>query len=298
MAQSEKKKKRYFWYILYGILLLTALLYYRFPSDAFSEYIKASAERLYPQYRVSIGKLDLSFPSGLRLMHTALFQKARPADALFKAERLVIRPEILSLLKGNLKVGYTCRAYEGDVEGEVSVAELTAKAPFTASMQLRRIHIDAYPRLANLVGREVKGFLGGTVGFEGRLDLPLEGSGEANLRVMDGEIAFALPLLQLGSIRFDEMLVELALKKRRITLNRAELRGPEIQGTVSGTIMLRGEIEKSTLNLKGTMEPLSGAFTKGKGAGAAMQLIKQHLKRGKLSFTIHGTLEEPRIRFI
>jgi hypothetical protein len=70
-----------------------------------------------------------------------------------------------------------------------------------------------------------------------------------------------------------------------------------LKGTLSGTISLKKNFAKSTLNLKGRIEPFASLFKNVEGLSNAVRLFKKRLRRGTLGFIIHGTIGEPKIKF-
>jgi type II secretion system protein N len=146
----------------------------------------------------------------------------------------------------------------------------------------------------------VKGVLNGTITYGGEYNLLIAGTGEAELRISGGQIELLEPILGGEPIDFDELRIKMVLKNRRIDLTDVELKGRVIQGTLSGSIRLKTEFLKSNLNLRGTLEPLAGFFESVEGSPYTntLRFLRQRLKKGKLSFIIHGTLANPGFRFI
>jgi len=77
-----------------------------------------------------------------------------------------------------------------------------------------------------------------------------------------------------------------------------DLEGPMLKGTVSGIIRLKEELEKSSLDLRGRVEPFPGLFEQAEGAQSVLQFFKGRLRKGALPFRIRGTIAHPRITFI
>ena len=292
MKQTISKKKKYFVYILYGIILTVGLLYYCFPSDAFRNHIQASASRKNPQLLLSVGNARLSFPFGLKLLQTELSKKINPDMRLFMADSLLIRPEIWSFLRGN----FNCRAYDGDLMGHIHFLEDGLPPSFSVSIKLKDICIDHYAPLAALIGRNAKGILCGTVTYSGQDNLLKKGAGEANLRISEGSVNLLQPFLQLESIDFDELRAKLVFKNQKIDVSHVKLEGREIQGTLSGTIRLRKEFLKSGLDLKGTIELLPAAFLNGENGALDTEMFSEQALESP--FTISGTIAKPRFKFI
>jgi len=294
-----QKNKKWFGYALYGIFLTIGLLYFRFPSEAVQDYLEAKADRSNPRFGLSIGHVSPSLTFGLKFRKTELSHHANPTKVLFRADGLSVRPTIGSLLRGKLKLRFDGLAYDGGIKGYVSFDENSFKAPFTTSIALKDIRIGEYDNLPSLIGRHVEGSLGGTITYNGKNKFLIEGAGEADLLLSNGRVELLQPILSLDSIDFDEVLIKMILKNQKINLTNVELKGPNMHGTLSGIVSLRRELSESRLDLKGTIEPFADFFKSAPGTGDTMKLFKERIKkRGTLSFTIRGTLTEPRIKFI
>jgi len=280
---------------------MIVLLYYRFPSDAFGDYLQSTADEINPRYHVLVGKVRPSFPFGMKLLKTRVSLRENPDIDLFMAESLLIRPGLWSFLKGESKYWFDCLAYGGDIKGSVHFSDNGREAterPFTTSIELRDIRINDYEYLFTLIGRNVKGILGGIITYSGQGSLLINGTGEANLRISGGSVELLQPIFSLESVSFDDLWIKMILDKTKIKLTRVELEGRDIKGTLSGTIGLKQNFSKSRLALRGSIEPLEGFFKGENGAPRVMKLFKRRLRKGKLSFVVRGTPADPKIRFI
>jgi len=301
MIRSITKHKKCLGYILYGILLMIVLLYYRFPSDAVGDYLKSTADEINSSYTVWIGNVRPLFPFGVKLLRTRVSLRENPDTNLLIAESLLIKPRLWSFLKGESKYGFDCFAYGGDIKGTVHFSDDGGEAtegPFTTSLELRDLRINDYEYLFTLIGRNVKGILGGNITYSGQNGLLINGTGEASLRISDGSVELLQPIFSLKSVRFDDLWIKMILEKTKIKLTRVEMGGKEIKGTLSGTIGLKQSFSKSRLALRGSIEPLAGFFKSENGAPRMMTLFKRRLRKGKLSFVVRGTPADPKIRFI
>jgi hypothetical protein len=161
------------------------------------------------------------------------------------------------------------------LEGCANFDEKALQAPFSTSIALKDIRLGKLD-LQSLIGRHVEGSLDGSITYNGKNNLLIEGSGAADLRLSDGRLELLQPILSLDSIDFDQVSIKMALQNRRIN---------------------RKEIGNSRLDLRGTIEPFSDFFKSLPGTQDTVKLFKRRLKRGTLSFTIRGTLSEPSIQF-
>jgi len=291
-------KTKWFGYIFYCLMVTAGFLYLRFPSDLIKDYAISAVNNSNMPVALSINRVAPWPTLGLKVEDAEVSFKDAPAHTLFKADSLIVRPEIWSFIKGSEKYCFTCRAYGGHARGCVQFRREDMTHPFHAEMELKEVRIGAYEYLEKLAGRRIRGRLTGNLYYSGKTDNLVSGDGGANFRLVDGAIELLLPLLKLDSIAFNEIVIDAVLKKRRIAIDRCELTGPQLKGNLSGDINVMGQVETSSLDLRGELEPFAALFTGAEGSSGAMNILKNRLKRGTLSFVIRGTLREPKIRFI
>jgi type II secretion system protein N len=298
IKQKAWKHKKWLGYILFTILLTTALLYYRFPSDSFKNYLHATAERLNPEYLLSVGKVNPTFPPGFSLRKTKLSLKINPDTGLFMADSIVIRPEIWSFLKGRSGYRFKCLAYGGGLKGSIHFSGNSIKSPFSALVNFKDMRLDNYTAVSSITGRDIKGIIGGTVDYSGQFDSLINGTGEAKFTITDGRLELPQPILSFESIVFDVIRMRMSFNDQKIQLKHVGLKWQEIAGELSGTIFLTKEISKSRLKLKGAIELLPGRVKGGKGTINIVRLLRTSTKNGKLNFIVGGTFSSPTFRFI
>jgi len=291
------KKKKWFGYIFYFLIVTAGFLYLRFPSDVIKDYVMSTANRPNIPVVLSMNRVTPWPTLGLKVEDAEVSLNGTPAHTLFKADSLIVRPEIWSFIKGDQKYSFTCRAYGGHAKGYVQFLKRDMTPPFHAEMELQDVQIGGHAYLEELAGRRIQGRLTGNLYYSGKTDNLVSGDGGANLRLVDGAIELLLPLLELDSIAFNQIVIDAVLKKKMITVARCELSGPQLKGNLSGDISVRDQFEKSSLDLRGELEPFAAFFTGAEGSSGAMNILKKRLKRGTLSFIIRGTLREPKIRF-
>ena len=297
MKSFISKNKQWFGYLLFALILTVALLYYRFPSDALLDYLETTAERVNPRLVLSVDYVEVGFPIGLKFGETEVALKDVPNGVILRADSLLLKPKIGSLLRGKPDFSFHCLAYEGDISGCVYFNKDLTRGSIDTEIELKDIRLGDHGYLSHLIGRHVEGTLGGTVSYKGQYNVLTDGSGEANLNLSQCRLELLEPFLAFESIDFSEIEIEMALKKDKIKVTRLEMKGQELHGTLSGTITLKEEFAKSSLDLRGTIEPFAAFFKSTPGTHDTVELFKQRLKRGTLSFVINGTLGDPRINF-
>jgi len=297
MRQFISKNKKWFGYIFFCIIVAAGFLYYRFPSDTLRDYLRITANNLNNSATLSIGQIKPSLPFGLKFGRTELFLKDKPSIQLFRADNIFVKPDLWAFFQGKSKYCFECLAYGGDVRGCVSFKKNTMEAPFDTEIELKNIQIAKYEHQKDLIGRQVDGILFATVFYKGQHKNLMDGTGEVNLKLLEGKVEFLLPVLSMDSIEFHEITADMVLKKQVINLKGLELTGSMLRGTLSGTIGLKKEFMKSTLSLRGTVEPFASFFKSMGGVSTIVSFFQKRLKKGAFHFSVHGTLADPKIRF-
>lgn len=294
----EKSGKKWIGYTLYGIVLALGLLYYRFPSEALQGFLQARIEKINPQLSFSMERVSPSFTFGLKFLEPELLLKTTPQKPIFKADRLLIRPSIGSLFRDEWTFCYKALAYKGVFEGCTSVAKEKKEAAFQASLVLKDVPMGADNPLKEFIGRNLEGVLNGTITYKGQSKSLIRGTGEVDLRLSEGRMELVQPIMSLEGIGFHEVLIKMTLNNRKLNLTRVALRGTNMNGTLTGVVNLNKEISRSSLNLRGTLEPFADFIKDLTDSPDTIRLIRQRLKRGKITFSIRGTLAEPNFRFM
>jgi type II secretion system protein N len=281
-------------YALFILVLTAACLYYRFPSDAVMGFLQEKAGQANPPLSLSAARLRPSLLLGLKMEKARVALKDAADKVLLEADSLFLRPALSLFLGGEAAGSFDAAAYNGEISGRVEVKGDEPSATVGTEILLSDISLKEHGHLSQFM----EGTLGGTISFEGpSRGAAAGGSGEATLKIVDGKVNLPETFLILASIDFKEMDVELALEKSRINVTGIELRGSQMEGRVSGTILLKDEVANSSLNLKGTIKPFAAFFESFDGAQETVALFRQRLKQGSLSFVIGGTLKEPEVNF-
>jgi len=297
MIKFFLKNKRWVFYVLYGVALTAFLLYFCFPSDALNEYIQSRANNLNTSLYFSVERAKPWLPIGLRLWGTEVSTKNRPRVKLFKADSTVIRPDLWSFLRGEGRYRFKSLAYGGDIKGFVFIEENGVSENFDTRIEFENIKVGAHKYLKELLGRKIDGILGGYVNYKGSDKGIMDGAGEASLQLSEGRLELALPFLSMESVDFEDVIIDMYLKDRRVDFKRFELKGSLFTGTISGSLRLSNNLLRSAIDLKGTIELFSEFFKNNTGL-EVMGLLRSRMNKGKISFAVYGTLEAPKYKII
>ena len=294
MKKFFHKNRKWFAYFLYCLFVVVALLYIRFPSAVFKDYLETTANKRNSEVDLSIQELHLAFPPRMVLTGAKLTLRNSPGSALFDAKSISIQPGWRSLFFGDRIYYFKAEAYDGQLEGSVSFPKGNPAAFCLASVRADHIQLQQVTSLSRVEDVHFKGDLNGDILFKGRFDQMMNGEGKAELYVSGGNLKLGTPFLGVDSIDFDRLTINMNLGNRRIRMVRVDLKGNTLQGDLSGTINLTGDLLKSRLDLKGSMEPLEGLMSGNQGI---LQLFRQKTGSMKKLFSIRGTLGVPRFSF-
>ena len=286
---------KYVSYALYAILVAGVLLYVRFPSESFQSYLVQVAGRMDPQVIFSTRSLDPSFPPGLHLQEPVFSLKERPKTAFFEAQDLSFNPGIGSLIRGNTTWFFDAHAYGGFINGHILSGKNGEIDGFSISLEKVRIH--EYAFLPQFGVGDLGGTLKGNITYKGPPDQIVLGDGAGDIHISEGRIDLLNPFLGLETIPFGKLNAQFTLKKGTVNLTSVSLDGKGFQGSLSGTIRLNRIMDRSRLNLKGTIEPIGAFLDILKGGPALLGLFRGGHNGLRRSFIIQGTFRSPKFRF-
>jgi type II secretion system protein N len=295
MASGEKNKK-WLGYTLYVILVTAILLYYLFPAQAVEKFLDSSVSRANSEFAFKAEKIRPWIPAGLRITAGQIYLRNTPEPAFFKADSIYIGPQILKLVKGEYSVDLDGKAYKGDINGTLF---FTGEDKDIASeITFRDLALADYNFLTEKFKHRVIGNLSGEIVYSNESAGTAGRSGRADLRLSDGQLQFQAPVFEITSLDLQSIKLEAQLRGREITIIKAELEGPEVNGSMTGSVQLQKDIRLSQLNLKGTLEPLAEFYKNYPEVRVLLKSMKKRVKRGQYFFTVTGTLGNPKFKLL
>ncbi len=290
MGRLVGTRREWFGYGLFGLLVVTCALYLRFPAAEVGDYLDRALKGINPNLSFSAAQIKPWPPLQLKFTETEVVSD-RADIPWVVAEDLVAGPKIISLLQGKQVYALRGAAYSGAFSGWLQ--RYGDAAGFgEGELSFTGIDLAKYSYLPELLGRQLGGILNGSISFKSSSARLLDGGGETQLRVNEGRVALLQPLLGLDAVAFDWLTVDAALKKRVLSAS-IELNGPELLGSMTGTIRIMADIGQSRLAFKGVVEPQSQLYQQHPQAAAALNLLKKKMKNGKYSFAVTGTVQKP-----
>jgi len=218
------------------------------------------------------------------------FSTAKESNAFYKRN--------LAAGQKGLSIAFECDTYGGSLNGSVFIAEKRTDSPLTVNAEIDGLKMEEWEAGRLLLGRRIDGSLSGRLEVNQVSGSFMNGTGTASFHVSGGKVQ----LLQQGSgldeLRFEDLLLKMGLDNGRIDLERAEVSGGDVKGSLSGTITInRRSIIRSPVNLTGSAEILDVLISRSGAAGESLRFFKRQMKKGRLSFVIRGTIQSPSLRF-
>lgn len=284
--------KRWFYYILYTLVATAFFLYYLFPSQTAEELVASYVKRSQPDVELQVAQIKPAIPPGLQFLGMGISYKQSAAAEL---ERLVVRPDYLTMLADNKVFHFKGALYQGDIQGRI---ELTAgEQPYVARVaaDFQNVRLDDAAALEGLLGRKILGSLNGEARYENSRGK--EAAADIRLNLSNVAMELALPLINIGvdQMTFRSVDAVIAIDQQGLTLKQCKAVGEQADGELSGVIRFRRPLAKSLLDFKGTVKLHHSLLANMKNLVPGVLFQQQKTDGGNLPIKLYGTIEKPKI---
>ncbi len=306
-----KTTRKILLYALYAAGVTGFFLYYLFPAEAVRDYVAHQVGRAEPNLSLTIAAVAPGLPPGLTFESAELFHEGRPVAT---ADRIKVTPSLTSLMRQDVVINFHGRIYDGRVKG---AAVVPRKGPAGRLKNLEAVfsgvQIGGIEALSALPGYQVTGKLNADIAYHPAGKGPTDGDGanaenndqnnaENNAENNDGNIRFvvlnlvarpSMPLFGIEQIQFTDVQGEAILANPgRVEVKSLAARGGQVNVSVTGAINLARPLNRSALNLTGTITP-HPSFIAALGDGFPAAFLMKKRGGGQINFRIGGTLENP-----
>ena len=274
-------------YTVYIIGITIFFLYYLFPSAIIKDFLLSKVDQMAPGVTVTLRDVNPAFPIGLRFSDINIQENG---VSYLDAEKLIVTPSILSLFAGKIAFDLDCDAYSGNLAATIGIAGKTLEIN-TADVALRHLQLGDIAMLKERMPHQLSGALNGRLLYDREAD---GNTIKGDLVVSDFTIGFSPPLHGLDKLSLQKLETNFESDRRKITVAKLANKGGDVDGSISGTILIRKNIEKSMLQLNGTLLP-NPVLTE--RLGKLGPLVKQFMKKGSgdgFPIKLQGTLDRPR----
>ncbi len=281
--------KKWSAYIIYGIIALLVFLYLLFPSGPVKQAIVRQVESRAPAVAVAIEDIAPTLPPGISVKNLQVSHQDQP---VFRSSRLSVTPAYLTLFSQRKRFNFKGEVYEGTLNGRGAVE--TAPKPFySADLAFSGVRLGKIEALTEMVRHQVDGIAEGRVQYDTKTGS--FGEGEAEATIKECRVTLETPLFGFESLEVGTVDTVLELKGNTARVKQIRINGRQVTGNASGTIGLHRPLNRSRLDLKGTVKP-HPSFIKELGRAVPSRILSMgdYVEKG-VPFRISGTLEQPKI---
>jgi len=243
--------------------------------------------------RLAIDELSYSFPSGVKFKNLSFSKYAGDMRVEFlKAEELKIRQSIFSLILGRLNVRIKGKLYNGYASGSFKVKDKKKKI----NIVFEDLQIGEYTPLKELLGNQVTGKLDGQLVLDGDINNLRETLGNMELKISN----FYLPgsdlmrFVKIPELKVQSLQGNFKLENGRFIIENVNLQGGDIEGSISGDVVLRYPLATSLLNLTMRIKFSDSMYESIKNLIEPLNLKKD--SNGYFMMNIGGAIVFPRLR--
>jgi len=291
------KDKKWLGYFVYVVLATMFLLYILFPAEKVEEFIDNSVSRAEPKLSFDAERIKPWLPARLHFVESRVYVRDKSQSSIFRAESFYVGPQIVKLFKGDYRLQLDGKAYNGEIHGWLDPPDEN-KDSLAGEINFENFDLAAHEILAKELKHRVIGSVGGNITFARNSAKIDDINGKAVLRLSDGQLLFQEAIFGIPSIDMRSVEFEMELNNRKVNIIKAELAGSDIKGSVTGSIQLHKDIMQSSLNLKGTLEPLAEFYKNNPNVRELLKNMKKRVKRGQYFFAVTGTLDNPRFKLL
>ena len=288
-------------YFVYAAVVTTFFLYSLFPDQAVHRYLTHHLNRADTDLNVKIGPIKPTFPPALVLNNVKLHYKNEP---VFETLALEVRPKLKTLWKEVKTYSFNCDAYggtaqgqftlEGDFSEEKSDGNLPPMRLIAGEARLAEMQMDRLDVLRSMpADYKLKGALQGKIVFKNDPKVQNQ-TVKVRLKATGATVKILNPILKLGEITSDRIDINFSQNNQLITLTQFNLNGKQLNGKLSGQINLQKPLEKSVINLNGSVQPHRIFLADIKSKLPVNLLPPKIFNQNGFSFRIGGTFVKPK----
>ncbi len=296
----KKVLKQVGWIVFTGFCLIFFSLM-KLPEDRLKNYLDGQISSLLSQQEISFFSKEshLSFLWGVSYTLKGVTLHFPPPTPSVEIDQITVSPSLISLILGRISGKFELKKEEGFLSGGISVRG----NQISLSCEAKKFDLGKSGLLSALSAASVTGIVDGKGSASGDLNVPSSWESEAQLQVSAITVGpqliagFSLPKISISEGMIDFSLNRGKAKIQTLRLGRSgnttskPVPVDDIQGTLSGEILLNQQWTSSTLNLQ-TRFSLSETILK------SLVLLEMILSPGKqedgsFGYRLTGTLESP-----
>lgn len=276
-----------FLYILYAVLALVVFLYFRFPSELMKEILIARVSRLQPLAQLEIDSVRPSVPPGIKLESLTIIYDDMP---VLRMDSLKITPHLLSMLGQNKRFSFKGALGDGKLRGTAEMATASSGEQVQGDLRFSQVPIEFLEILSQYPSFKPDGKMNGIISFDSAKG---GGSADISLEITPARIVLEPPLLDVKVLEFSLIKAQLAATPRMVQIRSCEAAGDQLEGKLTGAVVLRQPLANSRLTLSLTAKPQPTFIADHKNDMIGGLLASGNVQKRGLIFRISGTIDNP-----
>lgn len=284
---------RNFFYFVYAVILLTILLYVRFPTDKFKVYCENQIKYYLQLDTCTIETIKYRFPLAL------VFKNINVEEAESRQTNTIKFTEITILARAkrfgrNFEVQGSL--YGGTFQSELKI-EQKGQTFLLDNITVSGIQLNQLMDSFQLNERKSQGKMNFIGMYKAPVNEPFDGTGSGNISVMNGSFHLSQKILGLSDINFKNLQFQVTHDNELIKLDAGLLMSEQFKSVFTGEITLQKFWTDSRLQLKGTIEPTNKLYTSSPGSQKYVKRLLKRYNMTELPYHIGGSFKIPTFRF-
>ena len=279
-------------YILFFMVSFIFFIFLLFPQKEVAAYLSHSLTDPDSNVLLSIDKVRLGFPFKLKLENTKL---TFGRNTQIVPDSFDVLLDISSIFKEGKYIRIQSDVYQGSVKGSLRLISIKPFLFSDSEFFMSGINISDFRYKTDLADIALTCELSGEYKQIEAGDKKDSGEGVMHIHNFSAKMKNSLfNTLNLPVIDFSEIELEFIRQSKVVTLVQCQAKGPSINVKLKGNINIAFPVQKSRLNLKGTILADSPYLVKFINTAALKSKAKNISKDG-IKFYIKGTLKNPKI---
>lgn len=278
--------------LVYGLLLSGVLLYVRYPTAKFEEYLSQKILELTNGVEIEIDNCRYGFPDDIHCDRLKFSSKDKGAE-LIVLENIMISPVI-----AGLGFKYSINGYTSDGRFS-SVVEILPKKGMIKVNDLELIDVDL-GRLA-MIGIVFQREILGKVDFQGSVTFSTIDEHIVNVKgemsVDKGSFALRQPILLMDRLQMEPFEVKIFYENGVLKLTDGIINGKQLKSAFTGDLVVKNTIAGWDMNIQGNIVPTKEYMAENLQLQRVVKRLQRQFQRQDLPYRVSGSLTVPRFRF-
>ncbi len=289
------KLLKYSGYLIYTVVVVLLLLWYKFPADAFKTRIEKDLNIMTPTLQWAVEKMLLVPPFNVQLHNISITGK-KEQKKLLNIQSLTLRPNpILWITQGDITGQYRCNILNGSITGHLGVTKDRSALDYDGVARDIQINNKELAFIQQEYQRTVYGSLSGT--FSGTRMLKKKNHTlQGQFTFAKGALSLQQPVLGMKQVEFNSIKARLSFNAGTLSINQGKVSSPLFAANFQGSMLTAFPCSLSRIYLTGSFLPRA-EFASSLESPSLVALLKKESQKGDLPFTVNGLLKAPGIKF-